>query len=92
MIPSSSGTPAATSEPKAMTRMISVIGSESIPGLLEVVGDRLVDRLCWRWRRRTARREAGMVGLDGGDRGERGSTRCSASVESPPISNSTSAA
>ena len=33
--PSSSGTPAATSAPKASTRMISVIGSESVSAFLK---------------------------------------------------------
>ena len=37
----SSGMPAATSAPNATTRMISVIGSENSPALLEVVGGRL---------------------------------------------------
>ena len=42
--PSSSGTPAATSEPNATMRMMSVIGSEDL-GLLEVLLERLRDRL-----------------------------------------------
>ena len=37
--------PAATRAPKAITRMISVIGSESMPGLAEVVLERPLDPL-----------------------------------------------
>ena len=37
---SSSGTPAATSAPKAISRMISVTGSEVTQRLAEVVADR----------------------------------------------------
>ena len=51
---SSSGIPAATSEPKVTTRTISVIGSER-PRLAEVVVVRRPRPLSPRWRRRTRR-------------------------------------
>ena len=52
---SSSGMPAATSAPNASTRMISVIGSESVPAFAEVVRRTPSRRPSARSRRRTRR-------------------------------------
>ena len=90
--PISSGTPAATSEPKVIMRMIRVIGSESIPAfprsslivsLIALLA--LAPPNC-------STTHVGMLGLDRGGRREAGSTRSLASIESPAISKLTSAA
>ena len=92
VIPISSGTPAATSVPNVIVRMISVIGSESSPAFLRSsVMTPLIALLalaspscsmssvgCAAWAAATAARVA--------------STRSAASVESPAISKSTRAA
>ena len=54
-IASSSGTPAATSDPKATSRISSVIGSDSAPRLRDVLGEAVVERLVGAERRRTPR-------------------------------------
>ena len=90
--PISSGTPAATSEPKVIVRMISVIGSESIPAFarssvivsliallaLAPPNCSITRSGCSAWTAAIAARV--------------GSTRSLASVESPAISKFTSAA
>ena len=90
--PISSGTPAATSEPKVIVRMISVIGSDSIPALpmspvivsliafsaLAPPNCSITISGCSAWTAAVAARV--------------GSTRSLASVESPAIVKLTSAA
>ena len=64
---SSSGTPAATSAPKASSRMIRVIGRDVIERLAEVVLDDLVDLLLGAGVAELAQREARVRLLDVGD-------------------------